>query len=100
MAPMTGIIDMHKNWRCATCGIVNQIQMKICTGCGTTRKEGTHALTSDNLKIGTLGTVFADGREHWLYDKTSVDAIVIARGGLLPNRNGTVTDPCTASTGT
>ncbi|EKJ72847.1 hypothetical protein FPSE_06893 [Fusarium pseudograminearum CS3096] len=81
MAPITGIIDIHKNWRC-DCGTINSIAEKYCTNCKEPRKKGSHALTHNNLKIGTLGTVFTDGREHWLYDKYSVDAynLVVAEG--------------------
>lgn len=39
------------------------------------RDKGAHALTSNDLKIGELNCVFADGSEHWVYNTESLTAI-------------------------
>ena len=46
-----------------------------CARCGMRRDKGAHALTSNDLKIGELNCVFADGSEHWVYDTGSLTAI-------------------------
>lgn len=79
MAPITGSnrVPEHKRWRCQNCRFTNPMEQMNCSQprCGVCRGKGTHALTSNDLRIGELVNVFADGSEHWFYDEDTLTAI-------------------------
>ncbi|CAG7561158.1 unnamed protein product [Fusarium equiseti] len=79
MAPIKGStrVPEHKRWRCQNCRFTNSMEQIHCSQprCDVRRDKGAHALTINDLRIGELLTVFADGSEHWFYDEDTLTAI-------------------------